>query len=245
MYDDSKPIPKKYLTDEWLNHPTLFIQELFWRLPAEQRWEYVNRFEETVLKMIHDKYGGELIELTKDFNSKYDACFLYEGEHVYEELKSSRGHKIFIEAGRANRDQAGLSATESHVYIILTFDRSYDVDILDSPRKVKVRIIATHRLIDLYFKKLDLYGPSIRTSQDGSPGADGMLLDLSKEKEFINDNGWLGDLHGYVQDGMHFIDLSKGFVTLFRNPEYNQFAFDREIRIALKHSDRQQKANKE
>lgn len=176
--------------------PNIFIPELMYKLPPEERWVYVDMFERQISEKVLGVLGGTVVDQSSGFDPTKDITWNTATEGLVDvEIKSSAGRSGIIEVGRFDRSQSGLSATESHLYLHLSVDRSYLEGMSSRHRKIKVRIYATARLVSEYMRAEGTWRVSARAPDEYGPGFIGFKCDA---KEVYH--CWVGDIKGWIND---------------------------------------------
>lgn len=198
-----------YESDQVLYHSSWFYPFLMWALRPELRWPYVKRYEEAVIKLILSSVGGSVLSFSEGFAPGYDAKIHVAGRDLLLECKTTDHHDIFIEGGREDRSQSGLSSTESDVYAILSRDQPFDKD-GRARVKGKLRLAFTHMLYADY-ERLAQNGKEVLRSGFAGPGTYGVYLNPARD---MKHHIWLGDV--------------KCKVDVFGHTKYNMDSFVQE-----------------
>lgn len=174
----------------------VFSPELMYKLPPEERWDYVQEFEIAISRKVLEVLGGEWIAQTAGFDPTKDITWCTTTEGMVDvEIKTSTNRSGTIEVGRFDRIQSGLSATEAHIYLHLSTDKPYSEGEFGRGRKIKVRIYASARLVAEYEKSQGTWIRTAAKPDDHGPGMVGFHVD-SRDVFHC----WVGDLKGWIND---------------------------------------------
>lgn len=133
------------------------------------------------------------MDQTTGFDSSKDITWDTPFGLVDVEIKTTAGHKGFIEAGRSGFTESGLSATASHLYLHLSVDNPNGDDFTNRVRKIKVRLYSTQSLISGYMRACESGKDSYIPGTDNGPGCHGFTVD-----SFKHSHCYLGDIVGYI-----------------------------------------------
>lgn len=159
-------------------------------------WDYAKEFETQISLCVLKVLGGQLVGRSEGFDPTKDVTWNINTEGLVDvEIKASAGRTGFIEVGRFNYEESGLSATKSHVYMHLSVDNPKPWLLSHRERKVKVRLYATHRLVDEYLAAKGTWRMSAYEPDENGPGSRGFTIDSRQVFHC-----YVGDLRGWVND---------------------------------------------
>lgn len=182
-------LPGEYLSIGTLTNRAKVVPKLLWALPQPIRWDYVDCSERGILEAVLAHIGGTIVSLTTGFDPGYDAVVDTPYGRLNVEIKCSASHSGYLEVGRLDYVQSGLTATKSHIYIHLSVDKPKDEPEHSLIRKIKVRIYATWYLREL----LKTHELKPCPSKGNGPGTMGFHLN-----SFNDQHCWVGDLSGKI-----------------------------------------------
>lgn len=188
-------LPSSYLSIGTLTHERLFYPKLMWALPSQFRWDYVDHFERQVSRKVLQIIGGDLVSQTTGFNATHDVVWDTPYGVVDVEIKTTAKHSGYIEAGRNDLSESGLSASKSHLYLHISVNNPRPDDYTSRARIIKVRLYATWYLREKYMAALAAGKERVIPPSDDGPGSVGFDLN-----SFEDTHCWVGDFDGIIND---------------------------------------------
>jgi hypothetical protein len=211
------------LIDPW------FSPWLMMHLPRDARWDYVKRFEVRLTGLILTSLGGNILEVTEGNHPGYDLIIGTDEGIQHVEIKSTERHEIFIEGGRYDMSQSGLSATESDVYFIISRDMQQHPDGTFTMIG-KVRAVFTYLLVKEYMR-IAPHSEIVFLPDANGPGSRGIKLNIKKEDI---PHVWIGDVECKVDQFGHTMYNLERFIRQPQVAHQARAQFNHGVRLMEK-----------